>query len=86
MPGGAARPARGTDRHRYIPTAIPRGISGCDTRFAALAPGAIPARTAEADARPLRRECLTLKLPPLAMQIPLAVQLCITVPWRGPAY
>jgi hypothetical protein len=51
-----------------------------------LVPGAIPVRTAEADARPLRREYLTLKLPPLTMQIPLAVQMCTTVPWRDPAY
>jgi hypothetical protein len=84
---GAARPARETDRHRYSAAAISRDVSGCDAPFAALALGAIPVRTAEADAHPLRRrEYLTLKLPPLAMQIPLAVQMCITVPWRDPAY
>ena len=50
---GAARPARGTDRHRYSAAAISRDVSGCDARFAALAPEAIPARTGEAVARPV---------------------------------
>ena len=47
--------------------------SGCDAGAGALAPGAIAVRTGKAEARPEGRECLTLKLPLVAMQIPLAV-------------
>jgi hypothetical protein len=65
---GAARPAQVPARHEYIPAAIPRGLSGCDAGAGALASGSIAARAGEADAHPEGRECLTLKLPLVAMQ------------------
>ena len=70
---GAARPAQVTARHEYIRAANPRGLSGCDAGAGALASGSIAVRTGEADAHPEGPECLTLKLPLVAMQIPLAV-------------
>jgi hypothetical protein len=56
-----------------MPAAIPQGLSGCDAGAGALAPGSIAVRTGEADAHPEGRECLTLKLPLVAMKILLAV-------------